>query len=140
MIRRAARAPKGTGLACAAPLPYFRPMGFFSRMSPVRAYKDLRVFLATRQPYELGFLALAMLVTGFFVYAFAHDSYEEPAYKRNIVYVQQWTLDRTDAQIRAQQAIDGPIKAAQLKAQAEREAKNRAAFKKLDDRLTKYGL
>lgn len=140
MTRTATDAAKGTGLACAAPISYFTSMGFFSRMSPVRAYKDLRLFLVAREPYELGFLALAMLVTGFFVYAFAHDSDEEPAYKRDIIYVQQWTLDRTDAQIRAQQAIDAPIKAAQIKAQAEREAKNRAAFKKLDDQLTKYGL
>ena len=140
MIRLPEAGPKGTGLASAAPLPYFTSMGFFSRMSPVRAYKDLRLFLAARQPYELGFLALAMLVTGFFVYGFVHDSYVEPVYKRDIVYVQQWTLDRTDAQIKAQQAIDAPIKAAQIKAQEEREAKRRAEFKKLDDQLTKYGL
>lgn len=128
------------GLARAAPHPYFRAMPFFSRMSPVRAYKDLRQFLAAREPYELGFLVLAMAITGFFVYAFAHDSYVEPAYKRDIIYVQQWRLDRTDAQIRAQQAIDAPIKAAQIKAEQDRQERNRAEFRKLDDRLKAYGL
>jgi hypothetical protein len=115
-------------------------MNFFSRMSPWRAYKDLRQFLASRERYELGFLALAMAVTGFLVYAFAHDSPAEPVYKRDIVYVQQWTADRTDAQIRAQQAIDAPIKAKRLaEVQAARE-KQQAEFKKLDDRLSRWGL
>jgi len=115
-------------------------MSFFSRMSPLRAYKDLRDFLATRERYELGFLALAMGITGFLVYAFAHDSYVEPVYKRDIVYVQQWSADRTDAQIRAQQAIDAPIKAKQMaEAQAARE-KKQAEFKKVDDQLSRWGL
>ena len=54
---------------------YLCAMGSFSRFSPVRAYRDLRLFLRGRQPYELGFLALAMLVTGFLIYAFSKDSY-----------------------------------------------------------------
>lgn len=115
-------------------------MQFFSRMSPVRAYKDLRQFLAAREPYELGFLVLAMAITGFFVYAFAHDSRAEPTYKRNIVYVQQWPASRTDAEIRAQQRIDAPIKAARMKEIADAEAKRRAEFKKLDDQLSGWGL
>ncbi len=115
-------------------------MSFFSRMSPLRAYKDLRDFLATRERYELGFLALAMAITGFLVYAFAHDSYVEPVYKRDIIYVQQWTADRTDAQIRAQQAIDAPIKAKRMaEVQAARD-KQQAAFKKADDQLSRWGL
>ena len=127
-------------LALPVPSPYFSAMNFFSRMSPWRAYKDLRAFLATRERYELGFLALAMGITGFLVYAFAHDSYVEPVYKRDIVYVQQWSADRTDAQIRAQQAIDAPIKAKQMvEAQAARE-KKQAEFKKVDDQLSRWGL
>jgi hypothetical protein len=115
-------------------------MNFFSRMSPWRAYKDLRLFLATRERYELGFLALSMAITGFLVYAFAHDSYEEPAYKRNIIYVEQWRADRTDAEIRAQQAIDAPIKAKRMAEQKAAEDKRQADFKKLDDQMTRWGL
>ncbi len=37
-------------------------------------------------------------------------------------------------------SFGGANKAAQIKAQEEREAKRRAEFKKLDDQLTKYGL
>ena len=39
-------------------------MPFLSRMSPIRAYKDLRLFLQGRQPYELGFFALSVVITG----------------------------------------------------------------------------
>ena len=115
-------------------------MNFFSRMSPWRAYKDLRLFLATRERYEFGFLVLAMMITGFLIYAFVHDSYAEPEYKRNIVYVEQWPADRTDAQIRAQQAIDAPIKAKRIAEIEAAEKQRQAQFKKVDDQLTRWGL
>ena len=109
-------------------------------MSPLRAYRDLRVFLAGREPYELIFLVAAMAITTFFIYAFAKDSAVEPTYKRDIVYVEQWPESRTDAQIRAQQAIDAPIKAKRLaEDKAAREAKQ-ASFKRLDDKLSRWGL
>ena len=114
-------------------------MRFFSRMSPARAYKDLRLFLATREKYEFGFLALAMAITGFLIYAFYRDSTVPREYKRDIIYVEQWSADRTDAQIRAQQAIDGPVKAKQLAEQKAAQERRRAEFKNLDDQLTKWG-
>ena len=40
-------------------------MRFFSRFSPVIAYRDLRFFLGSRQPHELWFLVAAMAITGF---------------------------------------------------------------------------
>ena len=119
---------------------YLCAMGSFSRFSPVRAYRDLRLFLRGRQPYELGFLALAMLVTGFLIYAFSKDSYAEREYRPNIVYVEQWPADRTDAQIVAQQKIDAPIKAARLAEQKKREEETRASFKRMDDKLKALGI
>ncbi|WP_242097359.1 MULTISPECIES: hypothetical protein [unclassified Sphingomonas] len=116
-------------------------MPFFSRLSPIRAYKDLRGFLLQREPYELGFLALAVVVTGVFVYAFLRDGNDvKPVYRPQIQYVQQWTLDRTDAQIRAQQVIDQAAKDKRLKAEAEKRAALQAQFKRLDDRLKAYGI
>ena len=115
-------------------------MSFLRNMSPVRAYRDLRVFLASRERYELGFLFAAMLVTSFFIYAFAKDSYFEPAYKPNIIYVEQWPATRTDAEIRAQQKIDAVTKAKRLAEQKAREDEVRAGFKKMDDRMTSWGL
>jgi hypothetical protein len=114
-------------------------MNFFTRMSPLRAYRDLRLFLATRERYEFGFLALALCITGFLIYAFWRDSNVPQEYRRDIVYVQQWPASRTDAEIRAQQAIDAPIKAKAIADEkAAREAKQ-AEFKKVDDQLTRWG-
>jgi hypothetical protein len=115
-------------------------MRYLSRFSPVRAYRDLRFFLATRQPHEMWFLVAAMAITGFLIYAFAKDSHFEPVYRPQITYVEQWPLSRTDAEIRAQQAIDEPIKQRRLKAEREaREARQRE-FKKVDDAMERWGL
>lgn len=115
-------------------------MRFFSRFSPVAAYRDLRFFLGSRQPHELWFLVAAMAITGFLIFAFFKDSRMEREYRPQITYVQQWPADRSDAQIRAQQAIDEPIKRAALAEQKAAEDKRKAEFKRVDDALTKWGI
>jgi len=115
-------------------------MNFFSRFSPLRAINDLRFFLAQRQPYELGFLALSIVIVALLIAGFVHDSHEERPYKRNIIYVQQWPLSRTDAEIHAQQKIDGVEQTKRIAEQKKRDEATRAEFKKLDDRLKAYGL
>ena len=115
-------------------------MSYFARFSPVRAYRDLRFFFAQRERHELWFLLAAIAITGFFIYGFIHDSYEEPVYRPNIVYVQQWRADRTDAEIRAQQAIDEPIKQKRLAEQRAAQERTRAEFKRLDDKLNSWGI
>ena len=115
-------------------------MQFFSRFSPVRAYRDLRLFLTGRQPYELGFLVLAMGVTGFFIYAFMRNDIPPEPYSPNIVYFKNYSADRTDAQIKAQQAIDKVEQDERIAAQKAREEKLRSQFKKVDDAMSKWGL
>ncbi len=115
-------------------------MGMFSRFSPLAAYRDLRFFLGNRQPHQLWFMIAALGVTSFLIYAFVRDSYVEPVYRRNIVYVEQWPADRTDAQIVAQQKIDAPAKTKALAEQKKREDETRASFKRLDDKMTAMGL
>lgn len=115
-------------------------MSFISRLSPIRAYKDLRFFLAQREPYELGFLLLAMLITTGLIFAFARDSSVERPYQRNIIYVEQWRADRTDAQIVAQQKIDQAAKDKMLAAQEAERKKTQAEFKRLDDKLKGMGI
>ena len=115
-------------------------MQFFRRFSLFRAYQDLRFFLAQRQPYELGFLVLALAITSVLIYAFARDSHVEPVYKPNIIYVQQWRLDRSDVQIKAQQVIDQAAKEKRLAAEKIEQDKKRAEFQRLDNQLNKWGL
>ena len=115
-------------------------MPFFARLSPFRAIRDLRVFLSYRKPYELGFLALAIVLTTALIAGLLHDSHVERPYRRNIVYVESWPLSRSDAEIQAQQKIDGPIEA-KRKAEHERIlAERRAMFQRVDDKLNKWGL
>mgnify|MGYP001807139828 CR=1 FL=1 len=115
-------------------------MAFFARMNPFRAVRDLRLFLHQRQKHELIFLVVSVVLTGLLLIGFAKDSKVEKVYKPDIVYVQQWRLDRTDAEIRAQQAIDGPIKQKAIDAQKKREEEMRASFKRMDDKLNNWGL
>ena len=118
---------------------YVQPMQFFARMSPFRAVRDLRLFLHQRQKHELIFLFLSVILTGLLIIGFAKDSSVEKVYKPEIVYVQQWRLDRTDAEIRAQQAIDAPIKQKQMDEQKRRQEELRASFQKVDDKLKRWG-
>ena len=115
-------------------------MGFFRRFSPIAAVRDLRRFLASRERYELGFLALAMGVTGFLVFAFVRDSQAEAPYVPEIVYVQQWRAGRTDAEIRAQQVIDEAKREQQEAVVRAERAKTQAEFKRLDDSLKRMGI
>ena len=114
--------------------------GFFARMSPLRAYRDLRTFLIDRGPQELWFLAAAVAITIFLIYAFVKDSHAVKEYRPDIIYVQQWKMDRTDAQIVAQQKIDQVKKDKELAELKKRQDATRAQFKKLDDQLTRMGI
>lgn len=128
------------GFALEPPRPYLHgQMTFLKRFSPVVAYRDLRFFLATRKRYELWFMVLALAVTLLIIFAFFKDAHFEKPYERNIVYVEQWPITRTDDQIRAQQKIDQAkrnIQKAEL--EKKRQAKQ-AEFKKLENKLESWG-
>lgn len=128
------------GFALEPPRPYLaRDMTFLKFFSPVAAYRDLRVFLATRRRHELWFMALSMAITLLVIFVFFKDSHFEKPYERNIIYVEQWPITRTDDQIRAQQKIDQAKRnIAKAELQKKREAKQ-AEFKKVDDWLTNHG-
>ena len=115
-------------------------MNFLARMNPLRALRDLRLFFHQRERHELWFLVLAVVLTTLLIAGFAKDSSVPKEYRPDIIYVEQYKLDRTDAEIVAQQKIDGPIKAKAQAEQKAREAKLQADFKKLDDKLEKWGI
>lgn len=114
-------------------------MRYFSRLSPFAAIRDLRVFLSHREKHELVFLALSVMLTGLLIGGFVKDSHEEKVYRPNIIYVESWPASRTDAEVRAQQAKDLPGEVARKEAFEKRQAERRAQFKKLDDKLDKWG-
>ncbi len=115
-------------------------MRYFARFSPFRAIQDLRLFLASRQRYELAFLFISIVLTTLLIAGFVKDSHIEKTYKREIIYVQNWRADRSDAEIKADQLKDmatrTKLDAMQEKAMADR----KASFKRVDDKLTSWGL
>jgi hypothetical protein len=129
------------GWPVAPRVPIFGGVSYFSRFSPIRAYRDLRLFLSDRQPYELIFLALAIIVTGTVITVFYFDSRIEQPYKRpEIIWVDSWPADRSDAQIKAKQAVD-KVEEDKLRALiAQKQAERRAEFKRLNDKLERWGL
>lgn len=115
-------------------------MALLRRLSPYHAIRDLRAFLIERRPHELAFFALSIVLTGLLIAGFVVDSRVERPYRRNILYVQSWPATRSDAEIRAQQKIDG---VEQTRREAEfkrRQLERQASFKRLDDKLKAMGL
>jgi hypothetical protein len=115
-------------------------MSFWRRISPIRASTDLYRYLRTRRRHEVVFLVLSFSLTWAIMLAMIQESRIEHPYKRDIQYFQNWRADRTDAEIIAQQKIDGPKEAAAQAAQEKREADQRAAFKRMDDQMNAIGL
>ena len=103
-----------------------------------RAYRDVRRFMLTRKPYELWFLLAAMAVTLLILLAFAHDSNFKRAYHENIIYVQSWPLNRSEAQILAQQKIDAAKKAKQEAVIEKAEKERQAQFQRLNNEVSPW--
>lgn len=115
-------------------------MSFFKRFAPFGAFMDLRRYLASRPPYEIGVLFGAIGLTTLIVTVMANDSSSITVpYERKIIYVQQWRADRTDAEIRAQQKIDQAQRDRDLAELDRLKKKKQAEFKRLDDKLKAYG-
>lgn len=113
----------------------------FSRFSPLRALRDLRAYLGSRKPYEVGFLALSVAITWTVILVFARDTNVEKEYvEPEIVYVQAYSENRTDAEIIIQQKKDLPEELARKKAIADAQEKRRQEFKKIDDKLKSWGI
>jgi hypothetical protein len=115
-------------------------MNFWRRISPIRAATDLYRYMRARRRHEMVFLVLSFSLTWGIMLAMIEESRIEHPYKREIQYFQNWRADRTDAEIIAQQKIDGPREAAAQAAQEKREADQRAAFKRMDDQMNAIGL
>ena len=104
------------------------------------SWRDLKHFFGTRQPHQLAFFGLAIALTAATLGAFAIDSHFEPAYHRDITYVEQWPLSRSDKEIIAQQRIDYVVKARRLAAEKRERDANRAGFQKMENALDAWGV
>ncbi len=114
---------------------------YLRRFSPLRAFLDLRRFLASRSKHEVIFLfaalAACILILTFFVNGYtATPPYRPP----DIIYVQSWPANRTDAEIVAQQKIDQAKKVIEDKKKAAEDAEIRAQYKRASDQLNAIGI
>ena len=101
---------------------------FPSPVGPREAFADFRAFLRHREREHWIGAALAVLVTIIIVIEFLVDSKINTAPPPRVVYVEQWTTNRTDAEIVADQK----------KHQAEKEAaakERQRQFQKLEKQL-----
>lgn len=116
-------------------------MSMFSRFSPLRAFRDLRGYLRSRKPYEVAFLALSVAITWTVILVFARGTnVEKPYIEPEIIYVQDYAANRTDAEIVAQQKKDLPAELARKKVIEDAREKRRQEFKKIDDKLKSWGI
>ena len=104
-------------------------MSWFPRpASPRAAFADLRNFMRQRSREQVIGASLALLATAIIVIEFLVDSKINTAPPPQIIYVEQWNENRTDAEIIADQKKD----------QAEREAaikERQRQFQKLENQL-----
>jgi hypothetical protein len=112
----------------------------FKNFSPLKAFRDLRLYLSGRNPYELLFAFPALVLTLLVVAGFYEDTKKvEVPYKPNIIYAESWPLNRSDAEIKAQQKIDQAKKHAEMEAQRKHDLERQQKFKKADEWLTAHG-
>jgi hypothetical protein len=118
----------GTGVASPRSRAYLGRMAIFPRpVSPFRAIRDLRVYLAQRQRHELVFAFLSVAITTLILVGFYVDSKFERPWKRNIQYFENWPANRSDEEIRARLAAD------LIKDKEERMKSFQRLDKKMDD-------
>jgi hypothetical protein len=128
-------------LASRRPSAYLEAMSVLRRFNPFRAVGDLRRYLAARQRHEVIFLFVSLAAVVLILSVFVAGSQVEKPYKPpDIIYVQSWRADRSDADIIAQQKIDAAKKKIQDAKEAKFEAEKRAAFKRASDTLRKFGI
>jgi hypothetical protein len=101
--------------------------------SPRALWADIRAFTSERRPHHWVALALAIAMPVAIVIVFILDGRTNILPGPQLIYVESWPANRTDAQIKAEQKID---QAARDKFKKERQAE----FKKLDEKLERYGI
>jgi hypothetical protein len=130
----------GTGVALPRSRAYLGRMAIFPRpVSPFRAIRDLRSYLAQRQRHEVIFAFLSVALTALGIAGLYVDSQFERPWKRNIQYFENWPANRSDEEIRARLAAD-LIKDKQRKAEFEKARQERMkSFQRLDKKLDDLG-
>ncbi|WP_293880453.1 hypothetical protein [Sphingomonas sp.] len=109
--------------------------------SPRVAWRDAVSFMRQRRPHQIVFMALAIAIPLLVIGGFVNEFNRTPAWKEpEVMYVQQWTAERTRAEVAAQQKRDLPGELAERKRIADFQAERRAQFKRARDALRNVGI
>jgi hypothetical protein len=101
--------------------------------SPRALWADIRAFTAERRSHHWVALALAIAMPIAIIVIFVMDGRTNIMPGPQLIYVESWPANRTDAQIKAEQKID---QAARDKFKKQRQAD----FQRIDNTLESYGL
>ena len=74
--------------------------------SPSALWADLKAFAGESSPYKWGAAAVAVIMPVAIIIIFTLDTRTNIDPPAQIIYVEQWPANRTDAEIKAQQAKD----------------------------------
>jgi hypothetical protein len=121
---------------------YLDRMSFIPRpASPRAAWRDAISFMRERRRHQIVFVALAIGIPVLVILAFINEFNRQPEWHPpEVMYVQQWSAERTRAEIAAQQARDLPAELAKKKQIEEFQAERKAQFKRARDALRKVGI
>jgi len=81
--------------------------------SPAAAWRDFKAFVGGKGRHKLLIALIALAMPALIVTAFYHDANIKPLPR--LIYVEQWSDNRTDAEIIAQQKIDEKKRQADMK-------------------------
>ena len=101
--------------------------------SPRALWADLRAFTSERRPHQWVAAALAIVMPVAIIIVFVIDGHTNIMPGPQLIYVESWPANRSDAEIKAQQKID---QAWRDKANKERQE----MWKKHDEQLERLGL
>jgi len=102
-------------------------------VSPRALWADLRAFTAERRPHQWIAAGLAIVMPVAIIILFVIDGRTNILPGPQLIYVESWPANRSDAEIKAQQKIDQAWRDKALKERQD-------AFKRHDEQLERLGL
>ncbi len=100
------------------------------------AFSDLVAVLRQRVAHRWLFIALAIGIPGLFIIGFiAQFTVEKDYHPPEVIFFKNWNANRSEAAIKAQQALDAPQERAERAEIKAFEEKRKAQFRKLAEQM-----
>lgn len=98
--------------------------------------RDLFTVFRQPQPYKWAFIAASFTIPALVIAGFVVQYDKEAVYKPpTVIYIKDWSANRTEAQVRAQQALDAPAEREYREAVEAAEAARRQQFRDIANEL-----